>query len=121
MSVEINNLTNFKINKKLIKKIAQEILPDQKISLALVDQETIKKINKEYRKINKATDVLSFNDSLEENPFYNPEIIICPEKTDNFYQVFIHGILHILGHDHKNKKQASLMKEKEQYYLKKYE
>ncbi len=113
MSIEINNLTDYKINKLLIKKIAKDILPDKKISLALVDEKTIKQINQKYRNKNQSTDVLSFG-NIKEDSLYVPEIIICPKKSENIYQVLIHGLLHVLGHNHKS------MEEKEKYYFKKY-
>ncbi len=113
MPVEINNLTDYKIDKLLIKRIVKELLPDKKISLALVDEKTIKEINQKYRNKNQSTDVLSFG-SLAEEAHYVPEIIICPGKTENIYQVLIHGILHILGYNHQN------MKKKEKHYFKKY-
>ncbi len=112
MPVEVNNLTDYKINKALVKKIVKDILPGKKISLAIVDKKTIKQINQKYRNKNQATDVLSFGSISE--PFYVPEIVICPEKAENVYQSLIHGILHVLGHNHQN------MKEKEKYYSKKY-
>ncbi|MDD5606468.1 MAG: rRNA maturation RNase YbeY [Candidatus Pacebacteria bacterium] len=114
MSIEINNLTNYKINKKLFRKIIKDILGDKNISIALVKKEEIKKINKKYKNKNQSTDVLSFsNDS--EDPFYTPEIVICPDQADNIYQVLIHGLLHVLGYNHKN------MQTKQKYYFKKYE
>ncbi len=113
MSVEINNLVDYPIKKDLIEKIVKDILKDKKLSIALVDKETIKKLNKDYRKKDETTDVLSFGNF--QDPFYPPEIIICPFNTDNVYQVLIHGILHTLGYNHDN------MKEKQDYYFKKYE
>ncbi len=112
MSVEINNLTEYKVNKKLFKKIIKEILGNKEISIALVDKKTIKQINKKYSNKDRSTDVLSFS---SQDPFSTPEIVICPEESENIYQVLIHGLLHILGYNHNN------MKEKQKYYFKKYE
>ena len=84
-------------------------------SLSLSDNQKIKKLNKKFRKKNKPTDVLSFNynDKLQNNDFHLGEIIISynfmnqPKNISNLnfknkvVKIFIHGFLHLLGHDHK--------------------
>ena len=84
-------------------------------SLSLSDNKKIKKLNKKFRKKNKPTDVLSFNynDKLQNNDFHLGEIIISynfmnqPKNISNLnfknkvVKIFIHGFLHLLGHDHK--------------------
>lgn len=125
--VEINNLTSYRISKKKIKRIAEEVLKREKatvdLSVVFLVPKEIKKINKKYRNKDQATDVLSFNYEKEKG-----EIVICPDivkKNAKKYnlsynkelvRVLIHGILHILGYKHKNKKEAEKMKEKEKYY-----
>ena len=62
--IEINNLTSAPIDKNFLKKVAGKILKKEKklleLSIALVGPAKIKKLNKEYRKKNKITDILSF-------------------------------------------------------------
>ena len=87
------------------------------VSLALVSGEKIRKINKEYRKNDKATDILSFSEfenlnqikSQKEENLFLGELILCYDDIKKFTQemnlklkeelekVFIHGILHLLG------------------------
>ncbi|MGD0576477.1 MAG: rRNA maturation RNase YbeY [Candidatus Staskawiczbacteria bacterium] len=122
--IEINNLTKVSINKKSFSQVAKKVLIGENkitknISLAFVGKEEIKKINKKFRKKNKATDVLSFN--LGQGNYLG-EIVICPEvvkeKDEEIMEVFIHGILHLLGYDHeKSKKDAELMEKKQEKYL----
>ena len=127
--VEVNNLTTFQINQKLLKEIAQKVLKGEKkekieLSIALVGRTRIKELNQKYRKKNKPTDVLSF--------FYGDfgEIVICPEEVKKNAEMFdlifqkeltktlIHGILHLIGHDHENdRKKAEEMQRKEKNYL----
>jgi len=134
MKIEINNLTNFKINKKSFSQVAKKVLTGENrgtetLSLAFVSEEEIKKLNKKFRRKNKPTDVLSFE--LREGKELG-EIIICPNivkenaKKDGVSQkfetkkVFIHGILHLLGYDHeKTEKEAEIMEQKQNYYLSK--
>ena len=146
--IEINNLTSFSIDKKLFTGIAKKVLKSEnrvreKISLAFVSKEEIKKLNKKYRGKNKPTDVLSFE--LGDPPSSRlggttegqgkeclGEIVICPEKVkenakkyksklkQEMIKVFIHGILHLCGYDHeKSEKEAETMEKKQEYYLSK--
>ncbi len=79
------------------------------VSLVFVGKTTSQKLNFQYRKINKPTDILSF--SLSEN---EGEIFINPDKArakakefgrkyDNYLAfLFIHGLYHLKGLDHGN-------------------
>jgi probable rRNA maturation factor len=93
---------------QLLKK---EILGDKyELSLVFITAEEILKLNKIYRHINKATDILSF--PLTKN---SGEIFICPSETrkmmskfgrtyENFLVfLFIHGLIHLKGYDHGDK------------------
>jgi len=126
--IEINNLTNFAVDKKLLKGVAKKVLKGENreienISIAFVSSDEIKKLNQKYRKKNKATDVLSFGKTLDFKSD-TAEIIICPEvvkkNKDKLEKMVIHGVLHILGYDHeKTKKQAEEMEKKQEKYLSK--
>ena len=79
--IEINNLTNFAVDKKSFSQVAKKVLSGENrgtetISLAFVNKGEIKNLNKKYRRKNKPTDVLSF--LLDEKKCLG-EIIICPE------------------------------------------
>lgn len=83
------------------------------LSLALVDEKEMAKLNRRFFGKNKPTDVLSFEDS--------DEIIIClpvaklqakQEKkklNDEIALLFVHGCLHVAGFDHNNEKTAKEM------------
>ncbi|HOK00538.1 MAG TPA: rRNA maturation RNase YbeY [Candidatus Pacearchaeota archaeon] len=132
--IEINNLTDFKIDKKFFRNIAQKILLEENkknktFSVAFLSKDDIKKLNKKFRNKNKPTDILSFK--IEEGDYLG-EIIICPEivkenaKTNKesfkneMKNIFIHGVLHLLDYEHeKSRKEAKIMEEKQQYYFKK--
>jgi probable rRNA maturation factor len=122
--MEINNLTKFPVDKKSFSQVAKKVLLGENrgtetLSLAFVSKEEIAKLNKKFRKKNKATDVLSFN--LNEKDYLG-EIIICPDvvKDGEMMKVFIHGILHLCGYDHeKTEKMAKEMESKQNLYLSK--
>ena len=129
--IEINNLFKGeeKIDKAFIKKIAENVLKEEgvfnkniEISIAIVDSPEIKKINNQYRKKNKPTDILSFGKIGEDLL----EIVICPKEVKKNGEVFkeelkrvvIHGILHLIGYDHeKSKKEALEMFAKQDKYF----
>ncbi len=107
---------------------------NKKVSLTLLlsNNRNIKKLNKYFRNKNKPTDILSFPFSDKFNlskQSYIGDIIISynfmnESKTKNresFQQklakTFIHGFLHLLGHDHiRNKDYQKMLKEEERIY-----
>lgn len=108
--IEVNNLTEFKISEGFFKKLAEDVFKKEKtqldLSVALVESKEIKALNRQYRKKDKPTDVLSFSYGN------SGEVVICPgvvEANAKKYQavfkkelarVLIHGLLHILGYNH---------------------
>lgn len=134
--IEINNLTNFAVDKKFFLGVAKKVLKGENkgtenISIVFVNPEEISKLNKKYRKKDKPTDVLSF-EKMSYLKWDFAEIVICPKVVkDNsrklkivfkkeLAKVLIHGILHSLGYDHeKSAKEAEAMGEKEKFYFSK--
>lgn len=146
--IEVNNITTDEIDEDFLIKIAEIVLKGEKqekdanVSIAILGQGRMRKINKIYRKKNRVTDVLSFPNSkiLKEKFKVGPiikaeglgETVIClrevkknAKKLDSSLEkelarVLIHGILHLLGYDHeKTEAQAIKMREKEEYHLNK--
>ena len=92
---------------------------NSEVSITLTDDETIHALNKKYRNIDRATDVLSFALRESDEPqILNAEvetlgdIVISLEKAQSQAQEFghsflrevifleVHGLLHLLGYDH---------------------
>ena len=105
------------------------------LNLVFVDDKSIKKINKVYRKKNKTTDVLTFVSSIENNKninetycdiFFSAETIKKDDKKNiiNFYDhithLMIHCFLHVNGYDHKKEKDFIKMKNLEEKILMKF-
>jgi len=111
---------NKKINTNLLKQVVKETLKhegvlDAEVSVVLGDDELLKKLNKQYRGVDKATDVLAFGYSGDINVTQKTiigEIIISIDavrrQAKEYHHSFekeltillIHGGLHILGYDH---------------------
>ena len=117
--------------KKKIKKLSSIKLLKKKnfqFTLFLTNKNIIKKLNKKFRKKNKETDVLSFPIKSNFNKNYKGDIAICYEiinfrskKTNfniEFDKIWIHGLLHLLGYDHKKLRDYKQMLRTEQDILK---
>ena len=102
------------------------------LTILLSNNKNIKKLNKNFRNKNKPTDILSFPFEKKFNlkkSNYLGDIVISYEfmnkpKTlsnsmfkDRVIKIFIHGFLHLLGHDHiKLKDFKKMIKEEEKIY-----
>lgn len=97
------------------------------LSLIIVGPKKIREINREYRKIDKPTDVISFamidsdddlfyDDAIQLGDiFINRNKVLSQSKEYNhsikreFVFLFVHGLLHLLGYDHMNPKDEKIM------------
>jgi probable rRNA maturation factor len=73
------------------------------VAVDFVDEERIRELNREYRRIDAPTDVLSFGVD-EDGPANGPrelgDIVICPQHTEDVREAVVHGALHLAGMDH---------------------
>tara|TARA_B100000035_G_scaffold68736_1_gene56176 strand:+ start:738 stop:1211 length:474 start_codon:yes stop_codon:yes gene_type:complete len=123
--------------KMILKKSISEVLKEMDfkkeyyLSVLLTNDNGIKKINKKYRKVNKATNVLSFpqNDerliTKKRFKIILGDIVISLEKiikesklqnkkpSDHLTHMVIHSLLHLLGFNHEKLKDFKIMKNKE--------
>ena len=99
------------------------------LSILLSDNKNIKKLNKRFRNKNKPTDVLSFpfekKLNLKKNTYLGDIVISYefmnkPKSLSNLdfknkvKKIFIHGFLHLLGHDHIKLKDFKRMNQEEE-------
>jgi probable rRNA maturation factor len=135
--LEVNNKTKYKFSKTFFTRVFKHSLELAKVdylqgktlelSIAIVDEEEMTVLNQQYRKKNRATDVLSFceYESLQEihddilgdkkELIFLGELILCPmyiernAKEDGesleFATTYItaHGVYHLLGFNHGRK------------------
>lgn len=104
------------LRRRLTKLLRELGLEEADVSVTITDDAEIREINQQYRGVDKATNVLAF--ALEEGqpmpgaPRVLGDIVISAETiqaeagplgyTDGemFYFYLIHGLLHLIGHDH---------------------
>ncbi|AZO95015.1 rRNA maturation RNase YbeY [Iocasia frigidifontis] len=132
--IEINNKQDLVELDNNIYKLFQEIAErtsqiegynQGEISFALVDNKIIRELNKKYRNNDQATDVLSF--PMDEEIW--GDIIISTERAAAQAKEYghslkrelgylaVHGIMHLLGYDHKTPGEKAEMRYKEERVL----
>lgn len=138
---------------EIFEKVAREVLKsenadfDAEVNLMIVDLDTIHEMNREYREVDRPTDVLSFpNLSFDEPGVFDlsddadlvdPEtgeivlgdIVICYDKVleqaeeyghsilREFAFLVTHSMLHLCGYDHMEPDEATVMEEKQKQIL----
>ena len=143
MNIEVINLLDDKIElldelKSFLYKVCEDEKLDNVIfNVIIVNNEKIHEINKEYRGIDRPTDVISF--ALEDDKSFNRndirvlgDIYISIDKVKSqseeyghsfkreLFFLTIHGLLHLLGYDHMNKEEEKIMFDKQEEVLSRY-
>ena len=98
------------------------------LNFLFVDDKEMLKYNKKYLQHESYTDIITFDNSL--NNKIAGDIVISLERVNEnakYYQVgynyelgrvMAHGLLHLLGYNDKNKEEKIIIRKKENYYLK---
>ncbi len=132
MEIELFNLTKENLDEYfnvmhevLVHGIEKLKVGDVSFNVIIVDNDYIHKLNKEYRNIDRETDVITF--ALEDDKTFNPEIRILGdvyisidkahsqsiEYGHSFLRelcfLAVHGMLHLLGYDHMKKEDEVVM------------
>ena len=122
-----------KITKNLLKDLGSE---NQVVSLLITDNSEIQQLNKDYRKKDKPTDVLSFPQvgDFGVDTGEIGDIVISQDKVetqareyqvserDEFFRLFIHGLLHLHDYEHEGVSEDEIrkMQDKEAELFSKY-
>src|SRR5664280_1417030 len=95
--------------------------PSGEVSVVLTDDASIQKLNRDWRGIDKPTNVLSFPAAKPGGPTFHGDIVIAYEtlarECADEHTVFlhhlahltVHGFLHLIGYDHQNDSDADKM------------
>ena len=118
----------------LLQRRAEQILEriehaESELSLSLVDDTAIAELNLSYRKLDRPTDVLSFSLLEGEESTYRGnllgDVVISVETAarqaqeqgvsldEELARLLIHGVLHLIGHDHMEPDEAERMQAEE--------
>ena len=117
---------------RLIKRIFRPFNVKKKFNLVFVSEETIQELNKQYRNIDKVTDVISFancDDPTSTDYHSLGEIFICVNRAKEQAKEYkhslsrelaflaVHGYLHLCGFDHMTKEDEEVMFKIQDYIL----
>lgn len=131
------------VEKVINKCFEEEGLIDSKliITITFTTPEEIRKINKKYRKIDRATDVLSFpmfekqelEEKIKNKDFLYEDVLgdiiisidKVKEQAEEYGHSFerelsymlVHGFYHLMGYDHIEEKDKKIMRPKEEKVL----
>jgi probable rRNA maturation factor len=131
-----NAVRNSGVDARRLKSVAKKLLrevgeADSALSLSLVDDPQIQELNREHRGKDKPTDVLSFplyeagEASRGDGERLLGDVVISIDTArrqaadydaplqNELYRLLIHGILHVLGHDHEEPAQRAAMEAEE--------
>jgi len=140
-----NRQKKINISNELTKQIEEVVLEclryeeydeDYEVSLSFVDNEEIHRLNKEYRSVDRPTDVLSFpllDDEFDFDIDFEEkalgDIVISLEKaleqSEEYKHSFerevcflvCHSMFHLMGYDHDNEENTKEMRKKEEDVL----
>jgi probable rRNA maturation factor len=115
----------------LIEKILAYLdLSDRsELCVSLVSDGDMRELNRQYRQIDSTTDVLCFPQKSDVNPDLLGDIVISYQTAlrhsrkleiaieEELRLLIVHAVLHLLGFDHKKKKERETMREKEKEVL----
>jgi len=135
---------------EIVKRVIEQCFKEEKleksnlyISITLTTPEHIHEINKQYRNVDKETDVLSFpmfekeelDDKIKNQNFEHEDvlgdIVISIEKVKGqakeyghsfereFSYMIVHGFYHLMGYDHIKEEDKVIMRPKEENVLNK--
>ena len=145
MDIEVFNETkeDLKDILKELKEFLVNVAKDEKLenvifSVIIVDNNKIHELNRDYRGIDRETDVISF--ALEDDKSFNTtnvrmlgDIYISIDKVRSqaeeyghsfkreLFFLSLHGLLHLLGYDHMKKEDEEVMFGKQEEILNRYE
>lgn len=106
------------------------------ISVSFVDDETIRKINRETRGVDSVTDVLSFpqyedlSEIDQKRPYLLGDVVLCTAQAERqageyghsidreLVYLFVHSMCHLVGYDHMDEDEKAEMRAAEEAVMK---
>jgi probable rRNA maturation factor len=126
--------------------VAEGVAGDAELSLLFVDEDTISGLNRRFMDTDDPTDVLAFpiDDPVDDpagrggatssgpEPLLLGDVVVCPAVAerqapehagsydDELALLVVHGVLHVLGHDHAGRDEAATMQARERELLQRF-
>jgi len=111
ISVEVSNRSGVEVDEEAAAELARAVLAGEgvveaELGLHFVGPEEMRTLKRDHLGIDEVTDVLSFpidgRDELAPGlPRQLGDAVLCPQVVrDEWRQPLVHGLLHLVGHDH---------------------
>ncbi len=129
-------LSSFDLPRLLLRQVALRVLKGEgraaeTVAIIVVDDPYIRQLNRTYRGLDRATDVLSFGltDEQTTDGALLGELYLSLDRAreqavryqvsldEELRRLVVHGCLHLLGYDHHRVKDRVVMRAKEAFYL----
>ena len=112
----------------VVARAAQQVAPPGDVVILLTDDEAVRDLNARFRGKDRPTNVLSFPAPENARPHLGDVVLaygVCAAEAaaqkkpfaDHLSHLVIHGILHLMGHDHEADDEAEEMEAKERTLL----
>lgn len=111
IEIELENRSGADVDATAVAAVALEVLEaegvnDGELGIALVGPEESRALKREHLGLDEIADVLSFPlDARDPVPGGVPrqlgDVVLCPQAVgEGWRRPLVHGLLHLLGHDH---------------------
>jgi probable rRNA maturation factor len=111
VTVEVVNRSGVPVDESAAAELARRVLAaegfeDGELGLHFVGPDEMRELKRDHLGIDEATDVLSFPiDARDDVPAGVPrqlgDAVLCPQVVGDAWRTpLVHGLLHLLGHDH---------------------
>ena len=111
-----------------VRRAAEQVAPPGDVVILLTNDETVRDLNGRFRGKDRPTNVLSFPAPENAQPHLGDIVLahgVCAAEAraqgkpfaDHLSHLVIHGILHLMGHDHEADDEAEAMEAKERTLL----
>jgi probable rRNA maturation factor len=139
IEIEISDTQNhMKVDQAAVMSLVREVLlaekrPFASISIALVDNATIHRLNQRHLGHDWATDVITFPLSGTDEPDFSGELVVSTEMAvamahdrgcdprDELALYLVHGLLHLCGYDDASDPLADAMTRRQSELLREYQ
>jgi rRNA maturation RNase YbeY len=123
LEVEVANRSGARVDAEGAAALAQRVLTaegvaDGEVGIAFVSADEMRGLKRSHLGVDEPTDVLSFPiDGRDELPAGEPralgDVVLCPDVVgDDWRWPLVHGLLHLLGHEH-----GAVMEARERVHL----
>ena len=123
MKLQIFKEAGGRLPRKRLRELFESIVEEEaepggstRVNLVVTDNRNIRRLNRQYRKTDRATDVLSFNIDAQTEPdgtfgeVYISSVVAERQARENkiafseeIIRLFCHGLMHLFGYDHVRK------------------